>query len=782
MVQFTLTTPDGVITEIQEPIGFDNLQIVLERNKDAHGINPTVSVGELEFYAVAADIIRNAYNTDIDTEITFTAKDENEVLYSGIIDLSFYSETKADYCSIKVKVGEIGVKTTFNTRLDTKVELKQLTSIDGDQLTPLQNLNRTIEVPSKTILLTSNTAFKLFEGNTKYNSYMPNNSSFQQLYHYLYKFPMGIKRMNEFGTINDFNNDNINSMAFAVGSNVLSSHIFIDDECIFINDDLNNTNINLSVNIKLELLAISGHAIIYILRINSDGKNIGTYISWNLTEYKIYELNFNNNIILNNNEKIAIIIDSGEQFLSNDVYMSRVKFNVYPETFFKITSYSEYSSSYAKFSLPHEGLSRLTEIICGKTVKSDWYGTPFSDVNQTNAIGGGAMKAIITGWDLRNAKFIENEQEEKKLSLSMKDLFNSLNAIDNIGNGWVEENGELYLRVERWDWFYKPEIILEINNPNKKEREVNGDRIFKGISIGYEKSLDQSQINSIDTFHKTLNFSQKLKTLPSILEKKSKFIADPYAIEVTRRQQFIKDTSSWTFDGDIFVLALRGKGTSDIIVFFLAGIFRLWGAGYLFAGDILTATYGTYTVKSFNAVTREIVFVSAPSIPPNTPAAFTVNHIVRLDLEIDNGIENSNNTIISPQTYTNVRISPHRNALRWAERFKEYNSADYSLNFMSGEGNTQATGSPKNESGYIYLQDSANNDIISENQVIEPPEPILKQEIIKFTYPLCVSDYKKILKNPYGRIIVDGEECYISKITFKVNDHLADFELIPVAK
>ena len=68
------------------------------------------------------------------------------------MDLSTYEETYNDYCGCKVKVGEIGVKTTFNNRVDTVVDIARLTSLDGDVLSAYSNIGKTITIPAKGLL------------------------------------------------------------------------------------------------------------------------------------------------------------------------------------------------------------------------------------------------------------------------------------------------------------------------------------------------------------------------------------------------------------------------------------------------------------------------------------------------------------------------------------------------------------------------------------------------------------------------------------------------------
>ena len=91
---------------IEEPIGFDSLKTTIKRH-EYHGMSAEVSLGDLEFYGKAANIIKDAYNTDLDTELTYQVKtDKGEELYSGVIDLATYSEVNKSYFSVSCKVGD----------------------------------------------------------------------------------------------------------------------------------------------------------------------------------------------------------------------------------------------------------------------------------------------------------------------------------------------------------------------------------------------------------------------------------------------------------------------------------------------------------------------------------------------------------------------------------------------------------------------------------------------------------------------------------------------------
>jgi hypothetical protein len=59
---------------------------------------------------------------------------------------------------------------------------------------------------------------------------------------------------------------------------------------------------------------------------------------------------------------------------------------------------------------------------------------------------------------------------------------------------------------------------------------------------------------------------------------------------------------------------------------------------------------------------------------------------------------------------------------------------------------------------------------------------MIRAEEISLTYPVSIEEYKTILANPYGLVLVDGEECWIKEFTYSFIDGEAEFKLTPKAK
>jgi hypothetical protein len=105
----------------------------------------------------------------------------------------------------------------------------------------------------------------------------------------------------------------------------------------------------------------------------------------------------------------------------------------------------------------------------------------------------------------------------------------------------------------------KSNTVLTINSPSRKTREVDTDNIFSRIKIGYKKYTDIEDTNGLDAFHTVREYSTRIKAVENELELLSKFVADPYALEYTRRKALDKDTNDWKYDDEIFIICLKSK-------------------------------------------------------------------------------------------------------------------------------------------------------------------------------------------------------------------------------
>lgn len=730
---------------ISEPVGFDRFESEIKRN-DMHGASLEFSDIELEFFDCAAvDLITSKYNENIDNEIDFVVELRcnslifNEI-YRGRLDLGTCRFLDKKYKSIVCKVGQIGVLTTFNNRINTDVCVDDLISIDGSDLADYDFINHEIDVPGKEIIVIAKCndygceaeylpVPYTFEGGTLYVIYVPGmiNSEGDNLGNFNYSSPniFRAKQQNEMLPFFELKNNGIGAshsdlngtfefkLRVEADAQAFSSTYFLPNAVLEIYDEFGNTIIE-DVDTRPNQV--------------TTGDDFTEYHYWgyiSLTKKSFRKLYM----------RILFRIH-----IASLVSLESYSMKVLPisNSNFTIKTYSVFSTNNVKVNLLHETLSRISESISNNEIKvwSDYYGRPDSFNGSTkpyppqSAFGIGSLRCLTNGYKLRNYKYTDGSNP--KMYISMKKLIQSLAAIDNIGCGFYRAMNEWWFRVENWKWFYQNEELFVIEN-TKIERAHNLDETFTRLKIGYKKYADLKEANVVDTFHSERNYSTHSKVVDKEINVLSDFVADPYVIEYTRRKAVDKDTKDWQYDEDIFILCLmRVREINE-------------------SGGVV--------------ISDETIY------------------------KVDNGMEATGNSVISPETMQNVYISPARNALNWADRFSQYAGVN-GLSYLSGTRNTNAKGKAYmrnnptiTQSGDLtvtrWYNQNYDSIVVEENKNIAKYTPKLKAQLLKFDYPISIEQYNFIRLNPYGYILVNGEKCWIKSVKYGFKTGMTKFELIP---
>ena len=755
----------GVEYVIDEPVGFDGLKTTIKRG-DYHGISAEVSVGTLEFYNStnynAATLIRNAYNADIDTEVTYKVMWQTEVVYTGVVDLSTYSEASGNATKISCKVGEIGVKTTFNNRTETEVDLNRETTIDGAQLAHIPAFKRFL-VPRKTIVYTNllNAKQQVVWDSGSTNRF---NLADEKSHQWINIPPTGAPTLSEFGEVNCMADiaQEIQADSQKVGDAVIGDYytaLFskgsgwdekygtgarydieydIEVEITGLGDFFTNSPVGGIQEYTACLCMVDGSTKmaqpiedgVYIVKTANqtftNGDRTKTFrLQGRLTNQSHYK------ILLGLSMRNRNFYDDGIavwSYLNNPTSMrAKVKAGSY----MRITLNSQGNTQDVRTDalLVHEALNKVVECISDNqlTCKSNLYGRYDSIVNpytttwlpeHTSPFGAGALKAITNGYKIRN--LYSDGETERNMPLSFKDMIEALDALDCIGWGFVEEDGQLYVRVESWDWFYQHNIILAIANPNERTRKVDTDRMITSLNIGYKKYTTNEDINAIDSIHSERTFTSKIKAVAKDVSKLCKWIADNYSIEETRRKSIEATSDEFKYDENIFVFELEAD-----------------------------AQYST------------------PSI----------TYRVATD-----SVEDVENINYAKELY-NPRLSPRRMAERWKSRLALFNTTS-PLELTKGSVNYKAKFKCKAATSFgyytrYYLSRGYVSGQLAEDAQIANGTPQMKAETVKIKYPLTIPQYKLIKSNPYGQIQVDGALYWLKEMTFTFKSGEAELTLIP---
>lgn len=754
-------TLNGVV--INEPIGFDELKTTIKRH-EYHGMSAEMSVGDLEYYGQAAKMIRDAYNTDIDTEIKYEVLDTSGyVVYSGVIDLGTYSEHTGEYFSVSCKVGEVGMKTTFNNRTEVEVDLNASKTIDGIDIAHTPKWEE-VEIPIKHLPYTN---LYIQKSDREYQPITPMGKNKG-----LHFIPIHFenKNINEYGssgTIERVMDCELYKEEVQGGAEVdYQGDIPLGNDtgmCYF--EEGEEFDKNFGADTKHKTISISARVTIRLhddilpeesIQVTSNkGETTGNqYYTAKLVLMKedgtiLWEA-LGQTKIGNGQESTVYTIGDGEddstEVVKDVPTDERLYFGVLLQTDWRYEVRTEAGQGYLIAGYPrnnectptiivrggsqiksvmfdtlqstnatdvmlvHDALNTITEAITDNqaTITSEWYGTPLSNVNPTDTYGGGSLKAITNGYKIRGLL------EDRNMPISFKDMIESLDAIDCIGWGFVGN----VIRVERWRWFYQEHKMLEIDGVREKERIITPDYIVTTLQVGYKKYTTNEEYNSTDTIHTERTFTSAIKATNSEVQKICSWIADNYAIEETRRASK-ENNDEFKYDENIFVFELlrreRGGGGNYIV---------------------------TSTAKNISGLEEEIY---------------------------------------------NMKISPRHNAQRMRDwLFRANNNKDVKM--TSSTGNVQAAFDViadvvVEEKGKDYsLLTYETTSPQAENQDITFERSIIKAEELSVKYPITHEQYKSIMANPYGLVVVDGEECWIKEMTYSFFKEEAEFKLTPKAK
>ena len=769
----------GVEYVIDEPVGFDGLKTTIKRG-DYHGISAEVSVGTLEFYNStnhnAATLIRNAYNADIDTEVTYKVMWQTEVVYTGVVDLSTYSESSGNATKISCKVGEIGVKTTFNNRTETEVDLNRETTIDGAQLAHKPTWKK-LKVPRKTILYQN-------------ESRAATQVIFQTDSVQTGRFSLGVDKSHQFINFVPSENAQLDEFGEFGGMCDIADQILADKQYIgkanideyyqpfFAKgsgwDEKYGTgakyNLEINMNVKIDALdtLFDQHVTVFAGRYEYDcylaligiGTKFGRLTSdfsplWKSQMYHMndgtggHSITIPVNINLQNLEHTKLWFglymynDNYNHVLKDHYWCSAgeseedgwygtpMRVTIDQGGYIKMTCESSGTNKDINADmLPvHEALNKIVECISENalTCKSNLYGRYDSIVNPypttyapqgVSPFGAGALKAITNGYKIRG--LYTDAENERNMPVSFKDMIEALDALDCIGWGFVEENGTLYMRVESWDWFYQSNIILTINDPNECTRKVDTDRMITSLNVGYKKYTTNEEINSIDSVHSERTFTSKIKAVAKDVSKLCKWLADNYAIESTRRMAIASSDEEFKYDENIFVFELEADAE-----------------------------------LSYPSVTYRVAIQSVENVEG----------------------------IAKPNELVNPRLSPRRMAERWKARCAIFNTTS-PLELTKGSVNYKAKFACKAATSYghykrFYLSNGNVSGQLAEDATIANETPKMKAETVKIKYTLTIQQYKLIKSNPYGQIQVDGALYWLKEMTFTFKSGKAELTLIP---
>lgn len=720
--------------EIDEPQGFADIALNMKRDDNWHGIFFEASASELAFYGVAAGYLKDKKKLEgLKSDVTFRALqacgiyDDLESIFEGKLDFGKYIESCGDTCMVRMPVEQIGCLMTLRNRYDQKVDLDATTTFN--KLFALQQyskINFEMELPAKEIQAAVDGSVGP-EGNQNVVTYDPVVGGTGQL---IYMRPdYLVERYNNIATgqLNGGTNcEGAGPINQSDCAGPITPQLLFEDTTISCFDG----NFSYSTRQKGTIQWGAGISLIDVKHRLVRWDGVGNIFTDG--EVLVEETLFHSDtldpaqpVLFDHTFSGIVTIPDGIGFYSLLLVQVFTKnntdaqlfLNYDAETTFTITANKVCPNTNANVYAINETLSRITEAItdnCFK-VKSDYYGRTDSQPYTSTEDGCGALRVTTSGLKIRNAP-------TSSFFASLKDMFDGLRGIDNIGMG-IEYNPFIpnysWLRIEPVEYFYQDIEVLRLPFVPEPQLSIQEQIHYSSIKSGYQK-WEVEQVNGLDEPNSNREYRTSLSSISNPIDITSKLIAGSYPIEVTRQQSFA-DTGAadTTYDNETFIICIK----------------RDVGGFIVEQGNIDNAAnvYSPQTLYNWR-------------IRP-------FSNLMRWFKSIANSYPNISDT-------------------------------DHKLFFSSGTGNFLAEGQLNGSSCKLENGVKAENRDLGVLDFADQTEatPLWKPEYADFKYPLSVAEYKSLKSNPYGYISFqcgtgEWKKGYIQNIRYRLNKGEADFTL-----
>lgn len=346
----------------------------------------------------------------------------------------------------------------------------------------------------------------------------------------------------------------------------------------------------------------------------------------------------------------------------------------------------------------YESLNRVVESYTGvkDSLRSNYYGRSNSSPHAYITNGCGSHSLITNGLNIRN--MIDANGNKFPFKTNFKDLYDTLNSIDNIGlRIEVDSAGKQYVRIEPKQYFYQEAVFKTLENVSDIKISVALDKCYNSLEIGYNTwQLSSITNNALDEFNTVHQYSLAVTNANASLIKKAPFIASGYALEFTRRKQYrFGSNDVFETDNNNFIIALNRDDVSS----------------NLFTG--VTATF-----------------------PPDSVS------------ERDENFTIDPRYLIDPSTVYNIRFAPIIMAMRWAKTlFATLANKAKVIQFQSGEGNVLER-HLQNDTCRVSDQTIQENANINDSMIVDyERKSLYLPYYIEFEQPLTFSEFLDIRTN-----------------------------------
>lgn len=541
--------------DIEEPQGFAGIAFTIVRDPVMHGVNVEATVNSLGFYGNAFDILKAAKDADrIDAVVVYTAEQRCEgesewtEAINGKLNFGSYNESCGETCIIRMGVENSNCYMTFKNRFDQKVDIESIVAFDKiTQLAPYSGLGLNMQLATQEIPISADASVSAEgDGITIENlSFTSDNLMIRPVY--------GTVRDNSILTGNL--DQVVNFFQDPGNTFFLTPQVLMEEfaECI-------EGQWNYTVRLKGSFTIVSG------IELSSTNAISLQFDKWN-GDTATPRVTVNSFVIIAD-AQVGVTYNFDQTFTGSidveggiGVYayllmavtgiltFADIQYNFDPETSFLLSNTKACPPTNCEVFMVNETLARATEAITDRclTVKSDYYGRTDSEPYSSEEDGCGGLRILTPGLKIRQAA-------DKQFFASMKEMYEGLRAIDNIGIG-IEGNN---IRIEPVEYYYDGTLrLMDILLVPESRTDIEESMIYSNIKTGYNK-WEIKSIKGIDEFNSTKEYRTSIKSVNNTLEIRSNLIAAGYIIETLRTQTLVNTgNTDNTYDNDIFIVCVE---------------------------------------------------------------------------------------------------------------------------------------------------------------------------------------------------------------------------------
>lgn len=533
---------------ITEPIGWKDDDKEYARHEKYHGIIAKFS-NSLKFIDSAADYIQlvldlGGINEEIELikDEKHSQTDEWTEIYSGYLDLSTWS-TENGQVSVKFNSG--GLEQLLKSRESEQVEIDRTTTIDGGSIPPLNTID--VELEGRRIFL--KTKYEKDKGTNLITLDVQSDAG-------------NTRRATTGFPLKLINKSHENAQNVILGSEGDSNNGTNGINFFAISDRTRNLRVK-GEKIRFKPVVTAWDfdwAIISVcLTTYKDGTNYNLksrdylFSSQSLpgssfsqivqTHNNLRELNFDKNITLLEGESLALEFYIESDLSSGSNRHFRVDFTEMSGNLF-IDENSFFEKTTTKAILAHEMGDRLVTIATGKenAFYSDFLGR--TDIGYP-VDGKGSLVGFTHGFWVRGFDKLPLPSEGppkienlfKPLTTSAKDFFDSMHSVWNTGIGIEKIGFNERVRLEPLSYFYNNNVTIKLGQVKNVKRSIVVDKYYSSVEVGYEQGGDYEEACGLDEYNVKATFTTVINRVKNVFTKVSKYRSDSYGMEFTRRKQ-----------------------------------------------------------------------------------------------------------------------------------------------------------------------------------------------------------------------------------------------------